>query len=85
MDENDANDSVLLESPVEESCAATSSEVPPDDISVLDVAGASRDQFDVDLWQPVVRVRGSSSRQNSSKMRIRVRKVLPIRKWEAKF
>jgi hypothetical protein len=54
MDEDDANEA-LLESLVKESNVrvATLSEVPPDDIfrldePVLDVAGASRAQFDVD-------------------------------------
>jgi len=53
MDEDDANE-VLLEWAIKELNVrvATSSEIPPDDISrvdepVLDVAGASRDQFDV--------------------------------------
>jgi hypothetical protein len=56
MDEDDANEA-LLESLVKELNVrvATLSEVPPDDISrldepVLDVAGASRTQFDVDWY-----------------------------------
>ena len=54
MDEDDANE-VLFESLIKESNVrvATLSEVPPDDISrlkepPLDVAGASRAQFDVE-------------------------------------
>ena len=82
MDKNNTNDSVLLESPVKESCVQQHHlkfHLTTYRFSMLRVPHAINLMLtDIDLWQPVVRVRGSSSRQNSSKMRIQVRKVLPI-------
>ena len=67
MDENDVDDSVLLESPVKESCVQQHHlkfRLTTYRFSMLQVPRAiNLMSTDIDLWQPVVRVRGSSSRQ----------------------